>query len=598
MGKDVLQFHGATMVTLLWCLCWLETLPGKLFFVPFSTVAPPRNRIARQATSIETRKLELPRHPENPGTNKLLETAEKLGNLLLTNSSMLSSDAVDPASLEQRIYANTYVNLGSAKVVGFDYDYTLVSYKPAILHLIYDLAKEQLVSKFKYPKDLLLELPGYDPRFAIRGLAVDLDKAWICMLTLRYRVSIAFYGRERVDPKVVARTYRSETGSGILPPEERKQRLKPLNDLFSTAEACLLADVVQWFRRRGIPFDPRSVVTDVLAAITQAHVSGDLHRIVGDDLEKYIEPDGRGLLQVLDTFRSAGKQLMLVSNSPFEFVNKGMNHVCGKDWRSRFDVVVVSAGKPGFYTGTRPFREVSTNTGRIKFKPITSLSADEVYCQGSIGELVRLKGWTDSSPTEDGSDIDGSDILYIGDSLFADLVDARRLYGWTTGAIIREVGHETSVQASREWQTAWKVLQLLTLCGRECQNTFMPSNAKLGGGTYSEADTKILNDLESLAADWRSYLDALLNPNFGSIFRTSKDNGQTAQPSLFARCLQRHVDFYTSKVENLRLYSTDHRFYPADYSIGVLHEVLHLKNPVLEALAGEADDSLTDLDQP
>ena len=490
----------------------------------------------------------------------------------------MESSPQDHVDNADRVYANTYVNLGSAKVIGFDYDYTLVSYKPEILHLIYDLAKQQLVDQLKYPKELLKELPGYDPNFAIRGLAVDLDKAWICMLTLRYRVSIAFFGRERVDPKVVAATYRSETGSGILPPEERKQRLKPLNDLFSTSEACLLADVVQWFRDKDLPFDPRSVVADVLDAITKAHTSGQLHRTVSEDLEHYVEGNGTQLVQLLDSFRKAGKKLMLVSNSPFWFVDKGMSYVCGEDWRKRFNVVVVSAGKPQFYTGTRPFREVSTRTGRVKFKPITAFNKSEVYCQGSIGALVRLMGWTKSGPTQNMSNIDGSNIMYIGDSLFADLVDARRLYGWTTGAIIREVSHETSVQASGDWQKAWKILQILTWCGRTCQMTFEKQTQ------YSREDTRILDELEGLAARWRSHLDALLNPNFGSIFRTSRDNGQTAQPSLFARCLQRHVDFYTSKVENLRLYSTDHRFYPADYSIGVLHEVLHLRDPVSEAL--------------
>lgn len=552
-----------------------------------------QNGLVRQA--VPETGLVLPRHPENAKTNHLLEAAERYANLILTNETSVTphQSVGDTWSYrnEEHVYANTYVDLGSAKVVGFDYDYTLVSYKPAILHLIYNLAKEQLVSKFKYPIELADELPGYDPKFAIRGLAVDLDKAWICMLTLRYRVSIAFYGRERVDPKVVARTYRSETGSGILPPEERKKRLKPLNDLFSTAEACLLADVVQWFRDRNIPFDKRSVVTDVLAAITQAHVSGELHETVSENLETYIEPDGQHLLQLLDRFRAAGKKLMLVSNSPFRFVNRGMVHVCGEDWRSRFDVVVVSAGKPSFYTGNRPFREVSTRTGRIKFKPITSLSAEEVYCQGSMGELVRLMGWDsrDASEGDQKDGFDGSNIIYIGDSLFADLVDARRLYGWTTGAIIREVSDEISVQKSSEWQKAWKVLQVLTLCARECQKTFLFASRPDDGASYSEADHQILNSLEDLAADWRSHLDGLLNPNFGSIFRTSRDNGQTAQPSLFARCLQRHVDFYTSDVQNLRFYSTDHRFYPADYSIGVLHEVLHLKDPVAEALSQDPE---------
>ncbi|CAJ1403743.1 unnamed protein product [Effrenium voratum] len=538
-------------------------------------------RVWRRSTS-RTGIVKLPRHPRNEKTNQLIVAAEDLANQILSNLSTLPEDSTISEShvhVEDRVYANSYVNLGYAKVVGFDYDYTLVSYKPAILHLIYELAKAKLVEGLGYPKEMINDLPGYDPRFAIRGLAVDLEKAWICMLTLRYRVSIAFFGRERVDPQIVARTYRSETGSGILPPEQRKRRLKPLNDLFSTAEACLLADVVQWFRDRKVPFDPRSVVTDVLEAITQAHISGILHKTVCADLGTYVEPDDGQLRQLLDNFRNAGKKLMLVSNSPFWFVDAGMKYVCGEAWRELFDVVVVSAGKPGFYTGNRPFREVSRKNGRIKFKPITFLSPDEVYCQGSIGELVRLMGWSCTSQ-EDGS-IDGSNIIYVGDSLFADLVDARRLYGWTTGAIIREVNHETQVQASPEWQKSWKVLQVLTLCARKCQETYAANNS------YSLEDQKVLDELESLAARWRSRLDALMNPNFGSIFRTSRDNGQTAQSSLFARCLQRHVDFYTSKVENLRLYSTEHRFYPADYSIGVLHEVLHLTDPISDALEGK-----------
>ena len=580
--RKIAHVSRACVIALVWCLC---NCSNRAWFHPLTGLSPENSRgiglrhvgKVPRAVSFENAAVSLKRHPSNVRTNGLLEKAEAVANRILANETPTFHDKMWTRDIgnEDRVYANTYVNLGSAKVVGFDYDYTLVSYKEEILHLIYKLAKEQLVSGLKYPKELIDELPGYDPKFAIRGLAVDLDKAWICMLTLRYRVSIAFYGRERVDPKIVAKTYRSETGSGILPPEERKKRLKPLNDLFSTAEACLLADVVQWFVDKEIPFDPRSVVTDVLSAITKAHVSGQLHRTVCENLDTYIEPDGQHLLQLLERFRAAGKKLMLVSNSPFWFVNQGMTHVCGEDWRRQFDVVIVAAGKPGFYTGNRPFREVSTRTDRIKFKPITSFQPGEVYCQGSMGELVRLMGWE----TKDG--FDGSSIIYIGDSLFADLVDARRLYGWTTGAIIREVSHETSVQKSSEWQKAWKILQVLTLCARECQKTFVSEAG------YSPEDMEILDSLEHLAANWRSHLDGLLNPNFGSIFRTSRDNGQTAQPSLFARCLQRHVDFYTSKVENLRLYSTDHRFYPADYSIGVLHEVLHLKDPVSEELGRE-----------
>ena len=128
---------------------------------------------------------------------------------------------------------------------------------------------------------------------------------------------------------------------------------------------------------------------------------------------------------------------------------------------------------------------------------------------------------------------------------------------------------------------------MLTLCTRQCQDSYIGWNDACAA--YSEDDRRVLDELEALSADFRGRLDMLMNPNFGSIFRTSRDNGQTAQPSLFARCLQRHVDFYTSKVENLRFYSTDHRFYPADYSIGVLHEVLHLTDPISDALQSGDD---------
>jgi len=40
---------------------------------------------------------------------------------------------------------------------------------------------------------------------------------------------------------------------GALPNEARDQRLLPMNDLYSLAGGCLLADVVQYFEERGVP---------------------------------------------------------------------------------------------------------------------------------------------------------------------------------------------------------------------------------------------------------------------------------------------------------------------------------------------------------
>lgn len=101
------------------------------------------------------------------------------------------------------------------------------------------------------------------------------------------------------------------SGKRALTPKERRTRLKPLNDLFSMAECCLMADTVQFFLDRDIPFCPRSAVNDVLGSITGTHVSGEFHRQVAREPEKYFEPKPH-LKGVLERMREGGKRLIFV----------------------------------------------------------------------------------------------------------------------------------------------------------------------------------------------------------------------------------------------------------------------------------------------
>lgn len=534
----------------------------------------------------------LPRHSQNEGVNALIDRTEKFMNDVL--SGRVDPEMSQPSSRgyfktrgrivgnEDKVYANAHVDLGDIDVIGFDYDYTLVSYKPDVLYLIYDLARKALIDDLGYPEEILEGLPGYDPKFAVRGLAVDLQTAWICHLTYNYKVTAAFFGQERIDSRDVKRMYSSEKGGGSLTPDQRMKRLRPLNDIFSM-EACLLADLVQVFRDKDIPFDARSVVNDVLKAVGSAHISGDLHRAVVGDLEKYLEPDAkRHLREMLVKLENGGKKMMLVSNSRFWYVDAGMKYVVGDDWQDFFEVVIAPAGKPAFYTQDRPFREVSKRTGRVKFKPITELVHGEVYCDGSVGELMKLKGWGYDAAT---GTYDGSRILYLGDSLFADLVDARRLYGWVTGAIVREIHHETRVHRSREWRQArfiWGALMHALRLAQE-EMGIRTENTTEGQIPRSPADIKLLDALEGLAEEWCHKTNSYINPNFGSIFSCAKGFGTTT-PSLFSMFMKRHVDLYTSRIENFRHYSPDHRFYPISSDIGNVHSTEPFTDNVLDYL--------------
>ena len=473
------------------------------------------------------------------------------------------SDDDDDVDVEREsVYANSYVDMGKVDTVGFDYDYTLVTYTETLLELIYDMSLKRLVEEKEYPREMLAAGLKFDPSFSIRGLAVDRENGWICHLSYTHKVAVAWEGRNRVSRSRLVTEY---SGKRALSPSQRRLRLKPLNDLFSMAECCLMADTVQYFLDRDIRFCPRSAVTDVLGSITGTHVSGQFHRRVAEEPEKYFERNPY-LRNVLDRLREGGKRLIFVSNSPFWYCDAGMNHVVGDAWRDQWDVVITSAGKPAFYTeDNRPFREVDIATGKVKFKQVLKLERGHVYTSGCLKELTNLIKWryplSSSSQNNDEEDDDSPPfndiyspftsptVMYIGDSLFADLVDAKREFGWTTAAVTPEVGWEIELQRKTEFIIADKAIEMLL-------NTLRLYQRSLGTDLRSKDDMEVMDKMERIVSKWRDEQTRLLGNPFGSVFRARYT------PSLFAHSLRRYSDLYMSNVSSMRHYSPHHRFYP------------------------------------
>lgn len=207
-----------------------------------------------------------------------------------------------------------------------------------MLELIYEKALQRLVTSRQYPKQMLEVGLRYDPFFSIRGLAVDKETGWITHLSYTHKVAVAWEGREQVSSSRIFEEYR---GKRALRPSERKKRLKPLNDIFSMAECCLIADTIQFFKDSDIPYCSQNVVMDVLKAITDAHLSGEFHRIVANNPESYFAPNSF-LKEVITNLKQSGKKLIFVSNSPFWYVDAGMKYLFGEGWREEWDAIVTS----------------------------------------------------------------------------------------------------------------------------------------------------------------------------------------------------------------------------------------------------------------
>lgn len=511
--------------------------------------------------------LEFPRH-SHPSVNQILIETEALVQNLHQDSKM-----VDPTTIKRSmspmankhadsIFANTYVDLGNVDTVGFDYDYTLVHYTEELLTLLYSMALNRLVNDRHYPTEMLTSGLVYDNYFSIRGLAVDKETGWICHLSYTHKVAVAWEGREKVSTSKIFEEYRGKRG---LNPRERRARLKPLNDLFSMAECCLIADTIQFFKDHSIDFCPSNVVTDILGAIRDTHISGDFHRIVAQYPEKYFDVTPH-LKEVLENLKDSGKRLIFASNSPYWYVDAGMKYVLGDQWMDLWDAVIVSAGKPAFYTEEkRPFREVNTETNRNRFQKVGKLEKGKVYTEGCLRELTQLMDWSQASKDDENVESMGplnmnSNVLYIGDSLFADLVDAKREFGWITAAVTPEVGYELDVQQSSDHLLAERTIAILLDSLRTVQT-------EMGISQHTEEDALVLNRLEKLVSRWRDRQTNLLGNPFGSVFRARY------QPSLFAHSLRRYCDLYMNSIGSLRLYSPQHRFYPEPDFRLLAHEI-------------------------
>uniref|UniRef100_A0A2K6DG47 5'-nucleotidase domain containing 2 n=1 Tax=Macaca nemestrina TaxID=9545 RepID=A0A2K6DG47_MACNE len=295
--------------------------------------------------------------------------------------------------------------------------------------------------------------------------------------------------------------------------------IKQFMDIFSLLEMALLSCVVDYFLGHSLEFDQAHLYKDVTDAILEVHVKVLMYQwIEQQDMEKYI-PRGDETFAVLSCLVAHGKQLFLITNSPFR-----MRHTVGPDWRQLFDVVIVQADKPSFFTDRRkPFRKLDEK-GSLQWDRITRLEKGKIYRQGNLFDFLRLTEWR------------GPRVLYFGDHLYSDLVDLMLRHGWRRGAFIPELEREM-LHALAEWQQALRgLLERMQ--------------------TYQDAESRqVLAARMKERQELRCVTKAMFSAQFGSIFRTFHN------PTYFLRCLVHFSDLYMASLSCLLNYRVDFTVY-------------------------------------
>lgn len=470
---------------------------------------------------------------------KAAATVEELENVYAERKCSIYESTNHTLVDEQAIFANNELGLRHIDVYGFDYDYTLASYSDALHFLIYDLAVMELVSTFGYPRGI--EEMKYDPDFAIRGLHFDTSNGLLLKVDAFHNIMLGsvYRGLQPVPNEEVFKIYEGThlaitkiNPSNFL--NGPRRTMHHMIDLFSYPEMVLLSNVIEFFQQKGIPYDPEYLFRDCEQAVQNVHKSGKMYQAVINDIDTYLERSPL-LGELLNGLVSSGKMLFLITNSGYEFVKKGMDHIIGKGWRDLFDVIITQARKPSFYHqhASRPFRCLDTRLYRPTWQKVSALCKGQVYMEGNIEQFIKFTGWY------------GPNVLYFGDHVYSDLRDPVLHHGWRTGAIIPEL--ETEIRKSNSPEFQRSVIWLSSLQDLLIQLKAFPPSPR---------QAQLKEEWKQERRELRWNLKALFNPRFGSVFRTYNNS------TYFTRRLVRFADLYMSSVENLLKYPSNYTFYP------------------------------------
>ncbi|KAJ4963430.1 hypothetical protein NE237_023369 [Protea cynaroides] len=484
----------------------------------------------------------------------------------------------------KQIFCNTSLNMKNIVAVGFDMDYTLAQYKSDTFEtLAYYGTIRKLVDDLGYPPELLDW--SFDWKYMVKGLVLDKKRGNILKMDRHKYIKIAHHGFREMSKSDKIATY----GNTLIrnPFDEPDYAL--IDTLFSLAQAYLFAQLVDFkdLNPKKVPlrnYDYSQIYEDVRAAVSLCHRDGTLKQVVAKDPGKYINEDP-SILTTLKIIRDSGRATFLVTNSLWDYTNVVMNFLCGcqasngnspcyNDWLENFDIVITGSSKPSFfYEDNRAnLFEVEPETGMLvntdngipnpqignispKLPPKRRKKGCRIFQGGSVGHLHKLLSIESSSQ-----------VLYVGDHIYGDILQSKKVLGWRTMLVVPELEREVKLLwESRD--TCCKELRLLRRKRDFIEDKIHHVQWSLKfEDVNAEEKLKFSSELKKLESQLvqvclshqqtQQKYHQKFHIVWGQLMKTGYQN------SRFAHQVERFACLYTSHVSNLSLYSPDKYYRP------------------------------------
>jgi len=511
------------------------------------------------------------------------------------------------------IFCNRNMNMEKISAVGFDMDYTLALYRPDTFeNLVFKEALKRLVNKKGYPEHITEY--EYDPTYYVRGLHVDKNRGNILKLDRHKYVKVAYHGFTKLTKEERADLYFNSPHIN----EFTEPEFQCLDTLFSLPEAYLYSQMVTIKDEGGFLQDKSyfEIWKDVRQSVDASHWSHEnLKRQVAKDPAQYIVRDPH-LFESLRHLKRCGRKVFLLTNSMWEYTNVVMNFLWGNapgtltdEWQSVFDVIIAGSCKPGFFVNNRLqlYRVMEegghagdSNGGHTARTALSVVEGLQDMCFEEVlkdGKIFQGGNWDNLHMMLDVKS--GSEILYVGDHMYSDVIRSKRDLGWRTMMVIPELLHEIDRMESPLAQREYKAIRELYYQRASQEDHINELAVKLaymedegieeveegatqedykdalemvhddgGGGlpgrpsaidtptTYLQAKTTEKKQVNEQLAGTRTELrdrvkayHEMYHPIWGQLFKTGLQN------SIFASHVEKYACLYTSHASNFRFVS-------------------------------------------
>ncbi|QBR82953.1 5'-nucleotidase [Legionella israelensis] len=437
--------------------------------------------------------------------------------------------------LDQKVFVNRILNMKKIKLIGLDMDHTLIRYHiEALESLVFQYAIAKLIEIKQYPE--IIKTLRFKFEDAIRGLVIDCENGNILKLSRFGAIRQSYHGTHPIDffqQKKIYRTIYVDLGD---------PNYMPIDTSFSIAFCVLYGQMVDL--KDAYPDilpNYQTIAFDLQYCVDKVHAEGKLKQEIAENLSKFVVKDKK-IVEGLKRYLHYGKKFFILTNSDYDYTHTLLKYAIdpflskGETWHDLFEYVITMANKPRFFYDN------------LKFLCINPADGTMTNLKGKIVPGVYQGGHANQL-TED-LNINGDEILYIGDHIYGDILRLKKDCNWRTALVVEELGDEiaSQIKALPVEKQIVDAMKIKTSLEKEyvdlCSQRIEDESSKEQADKISQLQQKI-SDVDSEIAELLKKQHGFYNEKWDRVFRAG------AEESYFAYQVDRFACIYMEKLTDL-----------------------------------------------